>query len=159
MTIVQNLDNTEETDSVPLQLITLERVDGVPMSVHQVDKYINIVRFTKIPGKLALQLESYICFNTMFSVPNINCEVTFKGGCKNWQNILIKEYDTHPHTVQECYALCSKTDYCNMFEISHGSRSCVLFKMGCKRESNKHDHYSMQTCSGIKYILKFKIET
>ena len=34
MIIVQNLMNMEETDSAPLQPITLEMVDGVPMSVH-----------------------------------------------------------------------------------------------------------------------------
>ena len=90
----------------------------------------------------------------MFSVPDINCEVTFNGGCKNWQNLLIKAYDTHPHTVQECYALCSKTDYCSMFEISHGSRKCVLFKMGCIYGSQRHKLYSMQTCTGIKYLIK-----
>ena len=91
----------------------------------------------------------------MFSVPDIYCEVTFIGGCKNWQNFFIKAYDTHPHTVQECYALCSKTDYCNLFEISHGSRKCVLFKMGCKNDvSQRHKLYSMQTCTGIKYLIK-----
>ena len=34
MIIVQTLENTEEMDSVRLQRITLEKVDGVPMSVH-----------------------------------------------------------------------------------------------------------------------------
>ena len=97
---------------------------------------------------------------TIFSVPDINCKITFLGGCKEGDSLVIKRYDERQYTVKECYALCSRTDYCHMFSIqSENSKEnqCVLFKMGCTNSGSwlKNSFYAMHTCSGIHFIQSF----
>ena len=99
----------------------------------------------------------FMLIKKLFQLLDINCKITFKGGCKEWKTLRIKVYDDRSYSVKECYVLCSKTDNCAMFNIKSETNHCVLFNSGCTNDNNKrmHTFYALETCSGIKCKLMY----
>jgi len=84
---------------------------------------------------------------TATPAPDVSCNVTFKGGCKEHKTLRIKKLSDQPYSVEECFERCYDEKYCAGFFISDEKKSCHLYKNGCtKAPGKKFTYYSMNDC-------------